>query len=173
VVEREGVNRAEKARQSADLVLLVLDGSEALREEDRLLLEQTRGQPRLVLVNKVDLPAAWGWIEGGLNPMDGHFAVSARTGEGLEAAARSIARAVGAAEESEIPALSNARHVALLERARSGLNALLADEGLGQKPEEVVLAELAEVRASLEEVTGERTSEDVLEEIFSRFCVGK
>jgi tRNA modification GTPase len=73
------------------------------------------------------------------------------------------------------PAITNLRHLALLERAHEALSRARAAAGAGGDtlPEEFVLADLQDARAALEEISGRRTSEDVLSHIFSRFCIGK
>jgi tRNA modification GTPase len=86
-----------------------------------------------------------------------------------------MADAVGAQDGREPPAITNVRHIALVERAGAALGralTALAERG-GALPEEFVLADLQEARAALEEVTGKRTADDVLAHIFSRFCIGK
>jgi len=100
--------------------------------------------------------------------------VSAATGEGLDALRGAIATALDVELTRDRPQITNIRHAALLERAadalvraRTGLSATLAT------PEEFVLADLQQARGALEEITGRRAPEDVLEHIFSRFCVGK
>jgi tRNA modification GTPase len=70
-------------------------------------------------------------------------------------------------------AITNIRHIALLEDARASLTAARAAAGDAQAPEEFVLADLQAARACLDEIVGARTSEDVLQHIFERFCIGK
>lgn len=169
-VEREGVSRARQAAGVAGLAIVVLDRSAPLDDEDRVLLAETAGQPRVVVVNKCDLPAAWLATE---LTVAGPIEVSLLTTAGTEAIGPAMGRALGASgAAAEPPGISNVRHVKLLERAKGALEQATrrAIEGA---PEEIVLDELRQARAALEEVTGRRTAGDVLAHIFERFCVGK
>ncbi|HUP38823.1 MAG TPA: tRNA uridine-5-carboxymethylaminomethyl(34) synthesis GTPase MnmE [Vicinamibacterales bacterium] len=173
-VEREGVSRARRAWTTADLVLVVLDVSQPLEDDDLNLLRETADVPRLIVANKSDLPAAW---------LSGDFAapalaVSSKTGDGLDALRGQIRHAlegVSPATPRDTAAVTNVRHAALLDRARVALHR--AREAVeapgGPVAEEFVLTDLQDARAALEEVTGKRTSEDLLRHIFSRFCIGK
>jgi tRNA modification GTPase len=172
--EREGVSRARQARAMADLVLVVLDSSLPLDAEDFDLLADTAAVPRLVIANKCDLPRAW---RGAELPLPA-FEVSSKTGEGFEAlrvAIRGALEGANPATARDSAAVTNVRHAALLERAcaavRRACDALDAPDG--PVAEEFVLTDLHDAQAALEEVTGRRTSDDLLHHIFSRFCIGK
>lgn len=170
VVEQEGVARTRDALRVADLVLVVLDRSRGLTAEDRAILVETGTQPRVVVLNKSDLPAAS--TEPGV-------AISARTGAGLDDLIAAIERmfsasggGLGLAERRDQPAVTNVRHTVLLERARAAL--LRANEALeGQVSEEFPLLDLQEAAHALQEITGRRTSDDLLHHIFAKFCIGK
>ena len=171
LVEREGVARARQAADVADLLLVVLDASEGVTAEDLRLLAATRGQRRVVVANKCDRPAA------GIEPPpdDGvALRVSATTGEGMGALRAAMVRELGVGEETrDAPAISNVRHIALLEAARASLDRAEQAASGGGTPEEFVLVDLQQARASFEEITGTRTTDDMLEHIFERFCIGK
>lgn len=174
VIEREGVSRARRATAVADLVLLVLDGSRPLETGDRSLLAETRGKERVVVVNKRDLDAAWS--EEALEEEPGRVVrTSAKTGEGLTELREAIAERLLGSVAWEPPAVTNARHAALLDEARGALAQAAGTARAGGRAgsEEFVLADLREARAALEAITGERTTQELLEEIFSRFCIGK
>jgi tRNA modification GTPase len=167
-VEREGIDRARAALGIADLVIVVLDRSRLLNDDDRELLEATRDRRRVIAGNKCDLAPAWEH-----EPAGDALALSARTGEGLDALRRAIVSALCGREPSrDPPAITNARHVDLLTRAAAALRraSAAAREGV---PEECVAADLSEARLLLEEVTGARTPDDILREIFGKFCIGK
>ena len=173
-VESEGVLRARKAWTTADLVLVVLDMSCALEDDDFNLLRETSDTARLIVANKSDLPAAW---RGGdiAVPI---VAVSSKTGDGLDALRTEMRTALEGANPAtarDTAAVTNVRHAALLERARAAMRR--AGEAVeapgGPVAEEFVLTDLQDARAALEEVTGKRSSEDLLRHIFSRFCIGK
>ena len=172
-VESEGVLRARQAWTTADLVLVVLDRSRPLDDIDFQLLRDIADRPRLAAANKSDLPPQWRAEDIAL-PM---WIVSSKTGEGMDQLRSGIRRALegdGTAPR-DTAAVTNVRHAALLERAAAALQR--AREALdapgGPVAEEFVLTDLQEARAALEEVTGKRTSDDLLRHIFSRFCVGK
>jgi tRNA modification GTPase len=172
VVEREGVDRARQAADVASVTVLVMDGSMPLQDDEKGLLAASWGRQRWVIVrNKCDLPARWDCATH-----DGRaVAVSAVTGQNLDELRRAILeRLEGGEERRDAPTITNARHIALLARARTHLRSAAdaAAEGVAT-PEEFLLAELQPARAAIEEVTGTRTSEDLLQHIFERFCIGK
>lgn len=167
IVEREGVLRGVRARAVADLTLLVLDLSMPLASEDDVLLAATADQPRIVVANKCDLSP------GAVPPGFDAF-VSARTGDGIADLRTKIADALTGDEVlRDSAALSNMRHITLLEQARISLAAARENASAGDTPEEFVLADLQAARGRLDEIVGVRTSEDVLRHIFERFCIGK
>jgi tRNA modification GTPase len=165
IVEREGVARGEKASATADLVLLILDGSETLTANDYALLERTRERNRLVVLNKRDL--------GEVADVPDAIRVSATRGDGLVELRREMrARLTGGDSLRDTASISNIRHIALLRDARAHLVAGREAAACG-RPEEFVLADLQAARARFDEVVGRRTPDDVLAHIFERFCIGK
>jgi tRNA modification GTPase len=119
-----------------------------------------------VVANKSDKPAAIG--------REVDVRVSALTGNGADQLRRAMVRALTGKESFRDPAaISNLRHIALLEQARTRLIAAQELVGTGHAPEEFVLADLQAARGHLEEVVGTRTNEDLLQHIFSTFCIGK
>jgi tRNA modification GTPase len=169
-VEAEGVKRAAHSARAADLVLAVFDASQPLTEEDRGVMARTSSRPRLCVLNKADLPAAW--PPSSLGADRDPRAVSARDGLGFDALRASIAAAAGLADPRERAAVTNLRHLALLERAAGALGRARASAH-ARAYEELVLADLHDARAALEEITGRRSAEDLLDEIFGKFCIGK
>jgi tRNA modification GTPase len=166
-VEAQGVERALGAERVADLVLVVGDTS---NPEGEIELERARSRitaNALVVGNKSDLPAAWN--------SPGAIKMSAATGAGLDEVRVEIIRALESDEPGERPEITNVRHIALVRRAQDALARSRAAclEAGGALPEEFVLADLQEARAALEEITGKRTPDEVLEHIFARFCIGK
>lgn len=173
-VEREGVSRARQAWTTADLVLVIVDTSVPLTSDDVDLLKDTGGLPRVIVSHKSDLPAAWTSADLGTPSI----LVSSKTGDGLDVLRREIRATLEGGNPATVrdtAAVTNVRHAALLERAcgatRRAADALEAPGG--PVAEEFVLTDLQDARAALEEVTGKRTSEDLLRHIFSRFCIGK
>jgi tRNA modification GTPase len=169
VVEREGIARAQAAQRVADLVIVVLDCSRPLQQDDRDLLDATQPRTRVILGNKADLPHAWSreQVAGDL------LIVSAKTGAGIDELRAAIVSALSGRESlRDTPAITNARHANLLSRAAEALRRA-AHAASEHTPEEFVAADVAEARALLEQVTGRRTPDDVLNAIFSKFCIGK
>jgi tRNA modification GTPase len=165
VVEAEGVARSRRAVEVADVVLMVIDGSDESASAE-LSIGDLAHERRLVVQNKMDL--------GVRRAVPGAVATSATTGIGLDVLTARILEALDIDLLEERPAITNVRHIALLERAEAALSrarGALSDRA--PRPAEVVLADLQEARAALEEMTGKRTSEDLLAHIFERFCIGK
>ena len=166
IVEVEGVERARRAQDVSDLILLVLDRSQPLDDADREIVSQTRAYKRLTVANKADRPPAWEEETEG---------VSATTGAGLDALRRRIAEALDIEPLTDRPEITNVRHIALVERAHEALvraRTAASPDG-GRLSEEFVLADLQQARAALEEISGRRAPDDLLAHIFSRFCIGK
>jgi len=172
VVEREGVARGNRARDVADLVLVVVDASQPRDEDDERLLERTAGGSRIIVRNKIDLGSVADRPRGS-ELSDTQVSVSATTGAGMNELRGAIARALTGRESlRDTAAISNARHISLLERARHHL-----DDGrraaLAEASEEFVLADLQAARQAFDEIVGRRTTDDLLGRIFERFCIGK
>ena len=172
-VEAEGVSRARQAHGSAAASLVVLDRSVPLAGDDREVLQETAASPRVVVVNKIDRPPAWSPVALSLGEGASAVEVSALTGEGFGRLREELRRVLaGDTATRETPMVANIRHIELLERAGSALGAAAAAAEQGAA-EEFVLEDLQRSRRALEELTGKRTPDDVLEHIFERFCIGK
>ena len=168
LVEGEGVARSVHARGVADLVLLVLDGSEPLADEDLRLLDDTANANRIVVTNKSDLAAV------ALTLPVREVRVSALTGDGLSVLRQAIATAlIGEERLRDSAPISNTRHIALLDQCRASLEAARQAAEAADVPEEFLLIDLQAARMRLDEGVGRRTSEDVLRHIFEHFCIGK
>jgi tRNA modification GTPase len=170
VVEQEGVSRAKAAVGVADLTIVLLDRSRPLSTDDYELLGVTASRPRVVVWNKIDLPPSQP-----LEPLDPveAVAISAKTGVGIDRLIAAIGKALGSGEAlRDRPQVTNVRHIALLDRAKESLTrAAAALES--QVSEEFPLLDLQEAGAALQEITGRKTTDDLLRHIFERFCIGK
>jgi tRNA modification GTPase len=157
--EIEGVERSRQAVAVADAIVHVIDDDNP---------PEASAVNRLIVRNKIDVSPASG---AGV----GVIAVSARTGDGLSQLRERLSRVLGADAKRERADITNVRHVALVERAHAALQRarLASMTEAGAMPEEFVLADLQDARAALEEITGRRTSDELLAHIFTRFCVGK
>ena len=174
VVEREGVARSEQARDVADLAATScsIAASRSAREDEELLA-QTTGRPRIVVANKSDLPAMPPRPSSRLGGRQSSRSRQ-RPAPVLDDLRRAIVRELTGRESlRDTAAISNTRHIALLEQARANLVAAARGVAAAGTPEEFVLADLQAARARLDEVVGARTSDDVLQHIFERFCIGK
>jgi tRNA modification GTPase len=167
LVEAEGVRRSHAASAVADLVVAVFDRSRPREEQELRLSLADRATPVVQIANKADLPARWA------DP--GMLDVSARTGAGIAELRERLVHALDLEPRADRPAMTNVRHLALVERARDAVvraRGAALSEG-GSLSEEFVLADLQDARHALEEISGRRTADDVLAAIFSRFCIGK
>jgi tRNA modification GTPase len=169
-VEKIGVERTRRAINDADLVIVILDASEALTAEDREILSATKNAPRLLALNKTDLPAQINEAE--LKPFQ-IVRVSAKTGANLAELETAIVAPFARQEiESGAFLISDARHYDLLRRAATEIENSIALFNAAAS-EEIVLIGLHNAIRFLGEITGETTPEDVLTRIFSTFCIGK
>lgn len=171
-VEREGVERTLSAMATADLTLLVLDGSEPLRQEDMDLLERMKERDAIIVLNKDDLPSVIS--EDQIPVAKPVTRLSAKMGTGVDALKELIHRAMSpnGYRETETLIVTNVRHkncivqaIGHLEKAVGALEAGLS--------EEFPLYHYHQAHRSIGEITGEITVEDILGRIFSTFCVGK
>ncbi len=169
-VESLGVERSHRALEQADLVLLVTDLSQPLTEEDRDIMALLGDRAAVVVANKCDLP-------GGADMGDLPWPVlptSALTGQGLEELeAAMVGLALGGTVvASDALLVTSPRHRGALERAAAHLAQAL--EGLDRElADDFITIDLTAALDALGEITGETVSEELLETIFSRFCIGK
>jgi tRNA modification GTPase len=177
-IEMEGIRRSHEAITRADLVLHVLDGSEPLTQAEEAYSPELAGRRRIIVVNKSDLPQALvlppAVSEGSPSPQPGFVAISCHTGAGIEALKDKIKQTVWAGEiHSEmLQVMINSRHEDALKRARVAV--VNAAEGLRKDQTlEIVAMELRIGVNAIGEIVGKTTTEDLLDSIFSQFCIGK
>jgi tRNA modification GTPase len=175
-IERIGIERTHKSLAAADLVLAVFDASRPLDEEDRQLAACCRGRTGVALLNKCDLPRVTDLAElaqlGLAMPV---LRFSAPKLDGIDALKCELLRAVESVAGDggpEAPAISRERHRAALARALDALSAA-RQSAAGSMPPEIIAVDIAAAAEALGRITGEVHSEDVLEAIFSEFCIGK
>jgi len=168
VVEREGVQRAWREVKEADLLLAVLEAGAGIGPEDAELLSRFPARtPRLLVFNKVDLVSAC--PPGAVAGEPGRVCISAKTGAGIDALRRAIAELAGWQAGEEGVFLARERHLRALEQARVRIDAA----GAQQARWELFAEELRLAQEALGTITGEVTADELLGEIFSRFCIGK
>jgi tRNA modification GTPase len=173
-LEAEGVRRTERLEREADLRLFVFDLSEGWSAEDETLL-RAAGCPRILVGNKEDLvrgaPALS--LGAGTNGCE-TIRVSARTGEGVPLLRGAVGRSLleGAGREPADEVLPGERHEDAIRRARGSLR-LARESWENGSTEELLAGDVRDAAAALGEITGRTVGEEVLERIFSRFCIGK
>jgi tRNA modification GTPase len=166
--ESIGIRKSMEALADADLVLIVLDGTQPINEEDRALLAQVESRAAIVVRNKVDLsPANSDEVSAAI------VFTSATTSEGIPELRNAILRHLGTeAVRSEPGLLTNLRHQSLVTASLAGLNSA---EGAVRSsiPHEMLLLDLYSSLRPLDEITGATSTDDILNLIFSTFCIGK
>ena len=175
IVEKIGVERSRKALKEADFVLLLLNQSETLQEEDIRLLETTKGMKRIILFNKTDLPSKLS-IED-IAPYaqeDEIVTTSMLNKEGIDQLEEKIAGYFfqGQMNERDATYLSNTRHIALLEKAEQAL--VEVQNGIEMEmPVDLIQIDFTRAWDLLGEITGDSVQDELLTQLFSQFCLGK
>jgi tRNA modification GTPase len=176
-VEQEGVRLARRKLSEAHLIILVVDRSRPLGEEDRRIFREVKGKRAILVLNKIDLPP---YIEAeeaqkatGIKDI---YPLSAMRGDGIEELKKGIVSAIVTGRrvrrggEELVPV--NLRHKRVLERAKGLLEEAL--EGRRRRiPWDLTAFEIKQILSALGEIAGQTTPEEVLKMIFSQFCIGK
>jgi tRNA modification GTPase len=164
LVETLGIERSYQAMADADLTLVVLDLAQPVQPDDLALIERARTQGRYILVgNKCDLQRR-------ADPPEAYTAVSAVTGEGLDMLRAQITPA--AARDQESGFITSIRHAQLLGESIEALGQARKANELGI-PHEMLLLDLYAALGPIDAITGATTADDILNRIFSTFCIGK
>lgn len=167
--ESIGIRKSMEALADADLVLVVLDASHPLTPEDEELLRHAGSRPMIVVGNKSDLAASDQDL-----PSKTRVLTSALSGEGIPELRNEILRHIGGevGTQAEAGFLTNVRHQRLIEDSLSALQA--ATKAVAEKiPHEMLLLDLYNSLRPLDAITGATTTDDILNLIFSTFCIGK
>lgn len=170
--EREGISRAIVAAENADMLIMMYEqGQTPDTEEQKLLIKTGNDERAIVLYNKIDLTGTQPELKQGES---GHTEIllSAKTGAGLELFTQHLKKILGMQDLSEDVFMARKRHLDALERTRTLLEKALKQCGEHTAPE-LLAEELRLAQQSLGEITGEFVPDDLLGEIFSRFCIGK
>jgi tRNA modification GTPase len=170
VIEQEGIRRSKEAMQNADLVLLVLDASRPLDDQDQAVITLIPPQKTIVVWNKIDLPHT--------QPQQLHLphvvAISAKKRSGIEDLHAMIDQVVwtrGVPSKEEV-LITNVRHKEALARAIEACQAVVGGLKNNVSPEFIAF-DMRQALSSLGEIIGTNVSEDILTSIFSTFCIGK
>ncbi|ERJ12543.1 tRNA uridine-5-carboxymethylaminomethyl(34) synthesis GTPase MnmE [Haloplasma contractile] len=169
LVEAIGVERSKQAISEAELVLLVLNNSEPLTEEDRLLLDLTKDKQRIILINKSDLESK---IDK--SKLNNFIETSMVEDIGIEDIEEKVKQLfdLGEIKTKDMTYISNTRHIAKLRIARESLeNASRAIEM--EVPVDMVEVDVKEAWIALGEILGKEVGDSLLDELFSKFCLGK
>lgn len=166
-VERIGIEKSLRLINEAELVLLVLDGSEELTDEDKFLLNETSDKKRIVIVNKADLERK--------NKYDGEvICLSTKTGEGTYDLKEKIKALfnVGSFMNKDLTFFTNARQISLLKLALEAIKEVELGVNAGMEIDMIEM-DLKQACERLGDVVGANYSEDLLDNLFSQFCLGK
>lgn len=175
IIEEEGIALVREKLASADLVLMIIDGSADLSDEDRKIIADLAGRNTLFVVNKNDLPQILDREQlRAILPGVDVLSISAKYGSGLDQLKETLHRSLLSApgDQQREVMIANIRHKAALERTVSFLRQ--AREGaLNNLAPELMAIDLRDALASLSEIVDKTTNEEILQEIFSHFCIGK
>lgn len=174
-VEKIGIEKSKEAFNNADFVIFIIDGSRALSIEDEQIADHLEGKKSLVLINKCNLARA---VEikdvRKLVPDADIIETSLADGSGIEEIEEFIENMVygGEISQSHSTMVNNVRHIDLLARSRDSLNDARSMTAAGQALE-FIEVDVRSAYESLGEITGETVSDDIINEVFARFCLGK
>ncbi len=163
-IEQEGIRRAQKEMQQAHAILWIKDD----QEEKNITLNFPEKTPVIQVTNKIDLTNK----NPGLNKKKNQYAISAKTGAGIDELKQAIKRIAGLTDQEDGHIMARRRHLADMATAQNEIeNALTVLKQ--QQAGELCAESLRRAQRALERITGRYTSDDLLGEIFSQFCIGK
>ncbi|OQB13253.1 MAG: tRNA modification GTPase MnmE [Firmicutes bacterium ADurb.Bin193] len=165
--ERLGVERSVKAVENADIILLMLDGSRPLNQNDKAVIDLVRGKNVICLVNKSDLPQRIDDLE-----FNRIFHISALTGEGLDRLFTEISDRYKRGGLVSGAVITSPRQKQALIKAKGYLESAISAVD-GGVPSDIIMGELELCLSALGEIDGMTVSDEIIDEIFSAFCVGK
>ena len=168
-VEKIGVEKSLKIIDTSDLLIYILNNNEEITEEEKEILEKTKNKKRIIVVNKIDLKTK-------LNKklLDSYIEISVKENIGIDKIKDEIKRLfnIGEISTNDMTYLSNARSIVLLKKSLNNINDAI-NEINNNNPIDIVELSLKESWNNLGEVIGETYTDELLDELFSRFCLGK
>ena len=168
-VEKIGVEKSLKIIDTSDLLIYILNNNEEITEEEKEILEKTKNKKRIIVVNKIDLKTK-------LNKklLDSYIEISVKENIGIDKIKDEIKRLfnIGEISTNDMTYLSNARSIALLKKSLNNINDAI-NEINNNNPIDIVELSLKESWNNLGEAIGETYTDELLDELFSRFCLGK
>ena len=168
-VEQIGVERSLKIIDTSDLVIYILNNNEKITCEEKELLEKIKDKKKIIVVNKIDLENK---LDKSL--LDNYIEISVKENIGINKIKEEIKRLfnIGEITSNDMTYLSNARSISLLKKSLNNINESI-DEIKNSSPIDIVELNLKEAWNNLGEVIGETYTDELLDELFSRFCLGK
>ena len=168
-VEKIGVEKSLKIIDTSDLLIYILNNNEEITEEEKEILEKTKNKKRIIVVNKIDLKTKLN-----KNLLDSYIEISVKENIGIDKIKDEIKRLfnIGEISTNDMTYLSNARSIALLKKSLNNINDAI-NEINNNNPIDIVELSLKESWNNLGEVIGETYTDELLDELFSRFCLGK
>lgn len=169
IVEKIGVDKSLKSIESADLVILVLDGASAISEEERNLMDRLAGKRHIIFINKSDLRSS-------IDIKELHNVVRGNTvfPEGLDELKKKIKELfeIGEMEKKDFTYISNARQLSLIEQVKNNIESAIS--GIENTvPVDIVVIDIREARRNIDLLLGEVFDEELIDELFDKFCLGK
>ena len=170
VVEKIGVEKSKEIIEKSDLIILLLNNNESLTKEDLNLLEMTKNKPHIILINKIDLESRIDTTK----LSDEYIKISIKDNKGIEELKQKITELfhLEELETEDLTYLSDARSIALLKTSLSYIEESLTSIE-NEEPIDIVEINLKESWSSLGEIIGETYKEELIDELFQRFCLGK
>ena len=168
IIEQEGIRRAHTEINNADVVLLVYDASDKSVDLS-ILPESVKDKPKIVIKNKIDLTGSKTGIQKIQNNPE--IAISAKNGDGINIVRKALADFAGLNSNTEGVFLARKRHIIAINETLSFINSAISQLDGGAS--ELVAEDLRQAGMHLGQITGEFSSDDLLGQIFSSFCIGK
>lgn len=169
IVEKMGIEKSLTIINEADLVIFILNNNEKITREEKGLLEKLKDKKKIIVINKIDL-------ENKLDKsiLDNYIEISAKENIGIEKIKDEIKRLfnLGELEASDLTYMSNARSISLLGKSLNNINDAISEIN-NNSPIDIVEFHLKDAWNNLGEIIGETYTDELLDELFSRFCLGK
>ena len=175
IIEKEGIDLVWENLSTADLIIILLDGSKPLTKEDTEIFTGISTKNYLVAINKMDLPSSWERDEiNQLLPNSRIMKISAKYGSGIDELKNAILANTGTDKEENAGTvmITNMRHKLALEKVLSNIQKAKENIAGGMSPEFTAF-DLREALDNLDEITGKKIDDEILDKIFSSFCIGK
>jgi tRNA modification GTPase len=176
LIEKEGIDLVWESMTDADVVIILLDCSQPLTNEDKVIIDKNRNGNVIAVINKIDLPPVWdiNTIEHLFPLKKNVLKISAKFGTGLEELKNTIIDLSGSGDDKNIGGamITNMRHKLAMEKTLKNIQAAKKsiEDGMSS---EFATFDLREALDNLDEITGKKINDEILDKIFSTFCIGK